>query len=265
MSTPAPLAPEPPKPAKRGLPPVVDHVAGIVAVVVAWQIYVTVSGAPAFLMPAPGAVGDALVGLTVSGDLWANLGFTLGNVVVGLLLGAAAGFGLGLILAKSPTLERWLDGPILILQTAPKIALAPLFVIWFGFGTTSKLVLIVSLVLFPLLVATMVGLRGVPAAMGELAGVLKLTPWQRLTRIELPMALPEIFIGLRIGAVQAVVGAILGEWMSGKIGLGFLMTFASATYKTPLLFATVLLTVLVGIAVHVGLESAERRLLRWKQ
>lgn len=255
---------DPAKPPRR-IPPAVDHVAGIVAVVVAWQVYVSVTGAPAFLMPSPGAVGDALAGLTMSGELWANLGFTLGNVVLGLAVGAAAGFALGMILAKSPTLERWLDGPILILQTAPKIALAPLFVIWFGFGTTSKIVLIVSLVLFPVLVATMVGLRGVPPAMGELARVLKLTTLQKLTRIELPMALPEIFIGLRIGAVQAVVGAILGEWMSGKLGLGYLMTFASATYKTPLLFAAVLLTVAVGIAVHVGLESVERRLLRWKQ
>lgn len=254
-----------PAKAPRRIPPAVDHLVGIVAVVVAWQVYVSATGAPAFLMPSPGAVGDALAGLTMSGELWANLGFTLGNVVLGLAVGAAAGFALGMILAKSPTLERWLDGPILILQTAPKIALAPLFVIWFGFGTTSKIVLIVSLVLFPVLVATMVGLRGVPPAMGELARVLKLTTWQKLTRIELPMALPEIFIGLRIGAVQAVVGAILGEWMSGKLGLGYLMTFASATYKTPLLFAAVLLTVAVGIAVHVGLESVERRLLRWKQ
>lgn len=254
-----------PAKAPRRIPPVVDHVVGIVAVVVAWQAYVSLTGAPAFLMPAPGAVGDALVSLTASGELWANLGFTLGNVLFGLVVGALAGFGLGLLLAKSPTLERWLDGPILILQTAPKIALAPLFVIWFGFGTTSKIVLIVSLVLFPVLVATMVGLRGVPAAMGELARVLKLTTLQKLVRVELPMALPEIFIGLRIGAVQAVVGAILGEWMSGKLGLGYLMTFASATYKTPLLFAAVLLTVAVGIAVHVGLESVERRLLRWKQ
>lgn len=255
------------QPAKspRRIPPVVDNLVGIVAVVVAWQAYVSLTGAPAFLMPAPGAVGDALVSLAASGELWANLGFTLGNVLFGLVVGALAGFGIGLLLAKSPTLERWLDGPILILQTAPKIALAPLFVIWFGFGTTSKIVLIVSLVLFPVLVATMVGLRGVPAAMGELARVLKLTTWQKLVRVELPMALPEIFIGLRIGAVQAVVGAILGEWMSGKLGLGYLMTFASATYKTPLLFAAVLLTVAVGIAVHVGLESVERRLLRWKQ
>lgn len=252
-------------PSKPGLPPVVDHVVGIVAVIIAWQVYVTATDAPTFLMPAPLAVGGALADLAISGALWRDLGFTLGNILVGLVLGAALGFALGLVLAKSPTLERWLDGPILLLQTAPKIALAPLFVIWFGFGPTSKIILIVSLVLFPVLVATMIGLRGVPPAMLELARVLKLSAWQRLSRIELPMALPEIFIGLRIGAVQAVVGAILGEWMSGKLGLGYLMTYASAVYKTPLLFAAVLLTVVVGISVHVGLEAAERRLLRWKQ
>jgi NitT/TauT family transport system permease protein len=249
----------------RRVPPIVDHLAGIVAVVIAWQVYVTATDAPAYMLPGPGAVGGALADLAIAGTLWRDLGFTLGNVVLGLALGSLAGFALGFALAKSPTLERWLDGPILLLQTAPKIALAPLFVIWFGFGTTSKIVLIVSLVLFPVLVATIVGLRGVPPAMIELARILKLTTWQRLRRVELPMALPEIFVGLRIGAVQAVVGAILGEWMSGKLGLGHLMTFASATYKTPMLFAAVLLTVALGIGVHVTLESAERRLLRWKQ
>lgn len=251
--------------APRRVPPIVDHLAGIVAIVIAWQVYVTATDAPAYMLPAPGAVGGALADLAISGALWRDLGFTFGNVVFGLVLGALAGFALGFVLAKSPKLERWLDGPILLLQTAPKIALAPLFVIWFGFGTTSKIVLIVSLVLFPVLVATIVGLRGVPQNALELARILKLTTWQRLMRVELPMALPEIFIGLRIGAVQAVVGAILGEWMSGKLGLGHLMTFASATYKTPLLFAAVLLTVALGIAVHVSLEAAERRLLRWKQ
>lgn len=248
----------------RGLPPALEHLAGFLALVLAWQAYVTLAGVPPFLLPPPLAVGQAALDRAMEGSLFHDLAFTLGNIVAGFCAGAAAGFAAGLVLARLPTLERWLEGPIILLQTAPKIALAPLFVIWFGFGPASKIVLIVSLVFFPVMVATIVGLRGVAPALHDLARVLKLSPAQTLLRIELPMALPEIFVGLRIGAVQAVVGAILGEWMSGKLGLGHLMTFASATYKTPLLFAAVLLTVGVGILVHFALEALERRLMRWR-
>jgi NitT/TauT family transport system permease protein len=252
------------RPAARTLPPVVDYGLGLVAILVAWHVYVVATDAPPYLLPSPGAVGGAVADLVASGTIWRDLGYTLGNILAGFVLGSAAGFAAGFALARSPRTERWLEGPILILQTAPKIALAPLFVIWFGLGVTAKIVLIVSLVLFPVMVATLVGLRSVDPAYRDLATVLKLTGRQRLWRIELPAALPEIFVGLRIGAVQAVVGAILGEWMSGRTGLGHLMTFATATYKTPLLFAAVLLTVMVGIAVHFAIEACERRLLRWR-
>ena len=95
--------------------------------------------------------------------------------------------------------------------------------------------------------------------------MLHLSVWQQFRLIEFPAALPEIFVGLRVGAVQAVVGAILAEWMAGKQGLGYLMTFASATYKTPLLFATVIVTALLGIAVYQLIEIVERRLLAWRE
>ncbi|MNV42233.1 putative aliphatic sulfonates transport permease protein SsuC [compost metagenome] len=100
--------------------------------------------------------------------------------------------------------------------------------------------------------------------MRDLATLLGLGKIQRFVQIEFPSALPEIFVGLKIGAVQALVGAVLAEWMSGKLGLGYLMTYAAATYKTPLLFAAVLLTVALGLVMHVVLSSLENRLLSWK-
>ncbi|MCA3262923.1 MAG: ABC transporter permease [Telmatospirillum sp.] len=247
----------------RTLPPLVDHALGLGAVLVAWQVYVVAAQVPAYLLPAPAAVGDAIANLAASGALWLHLAHTLGNIAAGLALGTALGLAAGAALARSVRLERWLEGPILILQTAPKIALAPLFVIWFGLGAASKVALIVSLTAFPVLVATLVGLRGLDPALRDLARILDLSPAQKLWRIDLPAALPDIFVGFRIAAVQAVVGAVLGEWMSGKFGLGYLMTFASATYRTPLLFAAVALTVMLGLALHLALAAAERRLIRW--
>jgi NitT/TauT family transport system permease protein len=250
--------------APRRWPPIVDHLVGLVAVVVLWRVYIAATDAPAFVLPTPESVGAAILDLAASGQLWTHLGFTLSNMLWGFLIGAGGGIAAGFALAHAPRVERWIEGPLLILQTAPKIALAPLFVIWFGLGVASKIALVVSLTFFPVLVGALVGVRSLDPRLRDLADVLRLSGWTRAVRIELPAALPEIFVGLRIGAVQAVVGAILGEWMSGRMGLGYLMTFATATYKTPLLFAAVILTIGLGLAVHLLIAAGERRLLGWK-
>jgi NitT/TauT family transport system permease protein len=236
----------------------------IVAMVVLWDLYTRFYAVPEFLLPSPLSVWRALVE-AAKGQLLSHLFYTVGILTLGFGIGVVLGVAGGLALAKISRLERWFGGPILFLQTAPKIALAPLFVIWFGLGLTSKIVLITSLVFFPVLIGTLVGIRSLDTKLRDLACVLHLSVWQRFRLIEYPAALPEIFVGLRVGAVQAVVGAILAEWMAGKQGLGYLMTFASATYKTPLLFATVIVTALLGIAVYQLIEMIERRLLAWRE
>jgi NitT/TauT family transport system permease protein len=247
----------------KGLWRVLETTFAIAVIIVAWDLYTRFYDVPSFLLPSPKSVWDALVE-AAKGQLFDHILYTVGILVSGYAVGVVLGVVGGLILAKSARIERWLSGPILFLQTAPKIALAPLFVIWFGLGITSKLILIVSLVFFPVLIATLVGVRSVDRRLHDLAQVLHLGLWQRFRRIEFPAALPEIFIGLRVGAVQAVVGAILAEWMAGKQGLGYLMTFATATYKTPLLFGAVIITALLGIAVYQIIELLERRLLSWR-
>ncbi len=161
-------------------------------------------------------------------------------------------------------MERIVGPYLFFFQTAPKIALAPLFILWFGLGLTSKIVLTVSLVFFPVMVGTMLGLRSVPANLHALCAILKLSPRDKLLRVELPAAVPEIFAGLKVAAVQATIGAILAEWLSGGTGLGYLMVFAGTTYKTPLLFAMVLVTSLLGIAVYQALALTEKWLLSWR-
>ena len=241
-----------------------DVMMALAALVVLWAAYVRWSEAPDYLLPSPVAVWSALVGLALSGELTGQVGYTLANLSAGFACGAVAGLATAFGLARAPRIERALATPILFLQTAPKIALAPLFVIWFGLGATSKIVLVASLVFFPVMVGALAGLAGVDARARDLAVLLRLTSWQTFRRIELPSALPDVFVGLRVGAVQAVVGAILGEWMSGRSGLGYLMTIATATYKTPQLFAVVLMTAALGVAVYNVVDAIERRLLAWR-
>ncbi len=241
-----------------------DYALALAVLLAAWWFATGPMAMPGYLLPSPQRTWNALVGITVTGELWLHLGFTLQNIVLGLILGCVAGIALAFLMTRFPKLAIWLDGPLVILQTAPKIALAPLFIVWFGFGILSKIILIFSLVFFPVFIGAAAGFRALDPKMKDLASLLGLSNIQRFRQIELPSAMPEIFVGLKIGAVQALVGAVLAEWMSGKFGLGYLMTYAGATYKTPLLFAAVLLTVALGLLMHVVLTVLENRLLSWK-
>ncbi|KQX40523.1 ABC transporter permease [Devosia sp. Root436] len=229
-----------------------------------WWLYTVAFAIPPYLLPPPQAVATELWRLFAGGSIWPHLGHTLGIIAAGFVLGSAGGLALGFVLAKLPAVERLVAPYLLFLQTAPKIALAPLFILWFGLGLTSKIVLTVSLVFFPVMVGTILGLRSLPPMMSELCSILRLTPAQRFFRVELPSAVPEIFSGLKVGAVQATIGAILSEWLSGGTGLGYLMVFAGTTYKAPLLFAMVVVTALLGIAVYQVLVLSEKWLLSWR-
>lgn len=242
----------------------IDYLLALAVLLFAWWIATGPVGLPTYLLPSPLRVWNALVASALSGELWLHLGYTVQNIILGLALGLVAGVALAYVTSRFPKIAIWLDGPLVILQTAPKIALAPLFVVWFGFGIASKVMLIFSLVFFPVFIGAVAGFRTLDPKMKDLAKLLHLTSWQRFRQIELPAAMPEIFVGVKIGAVQALVGAVLAEWMSGKFGLGYLMTYATATYKTPLLFAAVLMTVLLGLAMHVILTALENRILSWK-
>lgn len=246
------------------LRPFLEYGAALVLLLTVWWYASGPMGMPRYLLPSPQSTFSTLREMIVDGSLFPHLWFTVHNIVLGLLIGAVAGIGMAYLLYKLPRLSTLLDGPLVVMQTAPKIALAPLFVVWFGLGLTAKLVLIFSLVFFPVLVGALAGFRCIDSRMHDLAILLKLRPLQRLRNIDIPAALPGIFVGLKIGAVQALVGAILAEWVSGAKGLGYLMTYAGATYKTSLLFAAVLLTSLLGIALHAFLTAVEIRILAWK-
>lgn len=235
-----------------------------VGLVLVWAAYVNVFKVPPYILPPPDAVARELIRLFSSGQIWPHLGHTIAIVAAGFVLGSLGGFAAGFLLAKSPRFERIVAPYLLFFQTAPKIALAPLFILWFGLGWTSTIVLAVSLVFFPVVVASVLGLRSTSANLHDLATILRLSRWQRLTRIELPGAVPEIFAGLKIAAVQATIGAILSEWLSGGTGLGYLMVFAGTTYKAPMLFAMVLITSILGILIFQAIAQTERWLVSWR-
>jgi len=249
---------------KRRLWDTVIQIGVFFAVILAWHLYVTWGNVPSFVLPGPGPVLAKIVEIAKNGSLWRHAGMTLYEIVVGFAFGTALGALVGYVLAHWRTLENLLQPYILFAQTAPKIALIPLFVIWFGLGMTSKIVLIVSNVFFPVMINTMLGLRSVPAELNELMTLLKASRWQRLFHIEIPSAFPLFMAGLRLAIIQATIAAIVAEWIAGDVGLGFLLVYGNTTYDAHLLLAAVVATNVVGIACYLALLAIERRLLRWQ-
>jgi NitT/TauT family transport system permease protein len=244
--------------------PVLEYGIALAVLYFAWWYASVPMAMPKYLLPSPGDTLNTLWTMTLENKLQPHLYYTSQNIILGLLIGAVFGIALAYLLYRLPRLSAILDGPLVVFQTAPKIALAPLFVVWFGLGLGAKLVLIFSLVFFPVLLGALAGFRSIDSRLNDLSKLLQLNTFERFFRIDFMAALPGIFVGLKIGAVQALVGAILAEWISGQQGLGFLMTLATATYKTPLLFGAVLLTSLFGIALHAGITAIEYFALSWK-
>lgn len=230
-----------------------------------WWIYVAVKHVPAYILPSPPKVWNSLEKMFVKGTVYPHLWTTTYEVILGFVIGAFLGIVLGYIFIKVDALKTMLMPYLIFLQTAPKIALVPLFVIWFGIGLISKVVLIISMVLFPVLSGVMLGLESIPPDVRNLMKILKASKWQIFSQVEMQYSLPALFASMKVGIVQAVIGAIVAEWMSGKQGLGYILTYASSTYDTPMLLAGIIVTIILGIATYQVISVLEDKFLYWHE
>ena len=220
---------------------------------------------PAYILPSPPKVWNSLEKMFVKGTVYPHLWTTTYEVILGFVIGAFLGIVLGYIFIKVDALKTMLMPYLIFLQTAPKIALVPLFVIWFGIGLVSKVVLIISMVLFPVLSGMMLGLESIPPDVRNLMKILKASKWQIFSQVEMQYSLPALFASMKVGIVQAVIGAIVAEWMSGKQGLGYILTYASSTYDTPMLLAGIIVTIILGIATYQVISVLEDKFLYWHE
>ena len=230
-----------------------------------WWLYVAVKHVPAYILPSPPKVWNSLEKMFVKGTVYPHLRTTTYEVILGFVIGAFLGIVLGYIFIKVDALKTMLMPYLIFLQTAPKIALVPLFVIWFGIGLVSKVVLIISMVLFPVLSGMMLGLESIPPDVRNLMKILKASKWQIFSQVEMQYSLPALFASMKVGIVQAVIGAIVAEWMSGKQGLGYILTYASSTYDTPMLLAGIIVTIILGIATYQVISVLEDKFLYWHE
>lgn len=240
-------------------------VLSILIMLLVWQLVASLGGFPAFILPSPTMVGLRFVQAMVDGSLVRNTAVTLGEVLAGLVLGVSIATMLGYLLARSLKLERLLSPYIVASQSIPIVAIAPLLVIWFGPGLFSKILVCALIVFFPVLVNTVVGVRTVPEDLRDLMRSLQATRWQTLRFLELPAALPVFLGGLRIGATLSVIGAVVGEFVGAKSGLGFLVNVGRGIYDTSLVFVAVFTLIALALILYGSVSLVEKHLLKWQQ
>jgi NitT/TauT family transport system permease protein len=223
-----------------------------------WEGTVWFWALPPLILPGPGRVVQALITGVADGFLLRHLLITLSEILLGFGLGGALGVSLGVLLAYKPLLRRVLEPYLIASQATPKLALAPLFVIWFGFGMAPKVFITALICFFPLLENTVAGLLATPVEELELFRALGATRSQTLWKLRIPGALPYLFAGLRVAMVLAVVGAVIAEYVGANAGLGAQIVAAQGTMDTPGLFAAFVLLTLLGVALYQVVVSAER-------
>ena len=228
-----------------------------------WEAAVALTDTPAWLLPAPSDVAQALV--NDRDILLTNAFVTLEEVLIGFALALASGVGLGIAVYRSQLLARVLYPLIIASQTIPIPALAPLLLVWFGYGLGPKVLVTALVGFFPLVVNTVEGLR---ATDPDVVNLLRSfgAPRGRVFRlVELPSSLPSIFAGAKIAVALSVIGAVFGELVGAKAGLGYLMTRAIAQFQTPRLVAAIVLLSLMGVGLFAAVSLIERLALPWRR
>ena len=227
-----------------------------------WEILVRLLGTSALVMPAPTRVADVLCKSLVNGFLWPHIRQTLVEVFWGIALGGLLGCVGGIVLGESKQLRSLFMPYVVLSQVVPKLALAPLFIVWFGFGVLPTVVMTALICFFPLLENTVTSLQQVDPQKLELFKMLRANRWQTLWRLKIPSSLPSIMAGFRVAVVLAWVGAVVGEFIGSSKGLGALIIAAQGSMDTPLMFAVLVVITVLGISSYWIVQTFERRFLQ---
>ena len=235
--------------------------AGIAILLGLWGGAVLIFSPPHFMLPGP----DRVLGVLVArgGFLLTQAGITLLEILLGLVLGVVLGMATALLMNRMAIARRLVMPLVVATQALPVFAIAPLLVIWFGYGLSSKIVMATLIIYFPVASAFHDGLNRTDQGLLDLARLAGASPGQTLALIRLPSALPALVSGLRLAASVAPIGAVVGEWVGASKGLGFVMVQANARMQTDVVFAALLLLVVMAIALRFAVEALTRRLVPW--
>jgi len=229
----------------------------------AWEVLVRLRDTPSWFIPKPTEVARELVESRAL--IWGHTWTTLQEMLLGLLLAFVLGVLLAVAIASSRLVERAIYPALVASQAVPIIALAPILLIWFGYGMTPKVIVVVLTCFFPIVVSMVDGLRASDADALALLRSMGASRWQIMRIVRVPAALPALFSGTRIAAAWSVIGALVGEWVGASSGLGYLMTRSASQFQTPRLYAAVFVAAALGITLFALVALAERVALPWRR
>ncbi len=233
----------------------------VAAMVAAWQGAVVLFSIPAWKLPAPSAIATELV---ASRTLYLrHTWVTLEEVLLGFFAALAMGVVLASLIAYSRTFQRAVYPLVIASQTVPIIVIAPLLLIWVGYGITPKIIVVVLIAFFPIVVNTVDGLRAVDADMVNMMRTLGASRWQVFSKVQVPSALPFLFSGIKVAVTFSVIGAVIGEWVGASAGLGYLTRISVPLFLTARSFGAVVVLAVMGMSLFVSVALLERLLLPW--
>lgn len=231
----------------------------LVALLLIWEVCARVFHIPAYILPPPSQIihrFEESLALLMS-HAW----YSTTSILVGFLTAIVAGFVLAVLIAYFPWVDRMMHPLIVISQVVPKVALAPLFLIWFGHGLTPKVIIVATIAFFPILANTIVGLKSVEREVIELMESVAATKSQTFWKIRLPTALPYVFPAIKVAALLSVVGAMVAEFVGTDRGLGYVMILSNTNLETDMLFAALLAITIVGLIIYGAVDLLERMVL----
>jgi NitT/TauT family transport system permease protein len=233
-------------------------VGGWEAAVRHWQI-------DAFILPGPTAIARELMDGIAGGYFTSHTWVTATEMFLGFLIGAGLALAIGAVVSQFPLVEKTFFAYLVGLQTVPKLAIAPLIVVWFGFGMESKVFIAALIVFFPVVVNVIEGFRSTDRRQLDMLRAMGATPWQLFAMVKVPNALPYIFVGLNIGVVMAILGAVVGEFVGAQEGLGYLILQYNYQLKIARVFAILIILAAIGITLHTAVKILHRRIVFWRK
>lgn len=235
--------------------------AGVLAFLLVWEIAVPLLEMPAYLLPPPSAIVRVFI------DEFPKLAFhgwvTLYEMLMGYAMAVVIAIPLAIAITSSERFDRFTMPTLLFFQVVPKVAIAPLFLVWFGVGVLPKVLVAFLISFFPIVIDAAVGLRSMSAEMRDLARSMGASRWQIFAQFRLPTSLPYLFSGLKVAATLAVAGAVVGEFVGADKGLGYLLLVTNSNLETALMFATLFALTFIGLAFFYAVEFLEALLIPW--